>query len=170
MINKKLGLCITVFMGLGLIGLQAQSYLSVEENSGSNSTFYTNNIRKLTFSGGDMDVAKLDGSSSSYAISGIRKLDFTGISTDIQISQQIEKTREATKLYPNPVKNILYIESNFDEECELSMEVLNLQGNVLLKETIVSTNNINVSDLQKGMYICRIHTCDKIENIKFLKQ
>lgn len=116
-----------------------------------------------------MNVEKADGTSSSYSISGIRKLDFAGISTDIQISQQIGKSEEGTKLYPNPVIDQLYIKKTLVEECEVLVEILDLQGKILLKETISAMNGINVSGLQKGMYICRLYTCEKVENIKFLK-
>lgn len=168
--NRKLGFCVAVFMGLNLMGLQAQSILNVEENSGSISSFYTNDIKKLIFSGGNMDVQKTDGSSDSYSISGIGKLEFAGISTDIQILQQIGQSEERTKLYPNPVIDLLYIKSISSEECDVILEVLDMQGKVLLKETTSSMNGINVSDLQRGIYICRVYTCDKIESIKFLKQ
>ena len=168
--NRKLGFCVVVLISIGFIGIQAQSILNVKENSGSNTSFYTNDIRKLTFSGGDLDVGKIDGSSSLYAISGIRKLEFTGISTDIQIPQKRKQTSEAIKLYPNPVNDFLYIKDNPDEECQFIIEILDLQGKVLQKETISRMNGINVSDLPKGMYICRVYIRDEIENIKFLKK
>jgi hypothetical protein len=141
----------------------------VKDNAGHNSSYYTNDIRKLTFSGGNMVIEKTDGSSSSYSISSIRKLDFSGASTDILIPQQRLQNEEATKIYPNPVIDLLYIKSSLAEECEVIVEVLDLQGKVLLIEKISDMNGINVSDLQKGIYICRVHICDKIENIKFLK-
>ena len=117
-----------------------------------------------------MDVEKTDGSSGSYSISGIRKLEFTGISTDIQIPPQIGESEEGTKLYPNPVIDQLYIKNTSVEECEVLVEILDLQGKILLKETISSMNGINVSELRKGMYICRVYSYDKTKNIKFLKQ
>ncbi|MCG8582092.1 MAG: T9SS type A sorting domain-containing protein, partial [Bacteroidales bacterium] len=161
--------CVALLMIFGLISVNAQSILNVKENSGGSSFFYTNDIRKLTFSGGNLNVNEMDGNSSSYDINGIRKLDFNGISTEVEIASQEQLSKESIQLYPNPVNDFLYVKSNLAQDCDGKLEILDLHGKVLKKESFASLKSINVSDLRKGIYLCRIYTCNKIENIKFLK-
>jgi len=167
--NRKQKFCVALFMSFGLISVNAQSILNVKESSGGSSFFYTNDIRKLTFSGGNLHVNEMDGSSNSYDISGLKRLDFNGISTKIEIPLQSKQPEEKLQLYPNPVNDVLYVKSEIALDCDWKVEILDLQGRVLKKEILTSLKSINVSDLKKGMYLCRIYTCDKIENIKFLK-
>ncbi|WP_430814045.1 T9SS type A sorting domain-containing protein [Carboxylicivirga sp. RSCT41] len=156
-------------MSFGLLSLNAQNILNVKESSGGFSFFYTNDIRKLTFSGGNLHVNEMDGSSNSYDISGLKRLDFNGISTKIEIPLERKQPEEKLQLYPNPVNDVFYIKSEIALECVLKVEIFDLQGRVLKKEILTSFKSINVSDLRNGMYLCRIYTYDKIENIKFLK-
>ncbi len=167
--NRKLMICATLFMNLGVMGSKAQSLLNVRENSGNSSTFYTNDIRKLTFSDGNVNVIEFSGSSSSYTISGIKRLDFNGLSTDVQFPKQNKQSKNGFELYPNPVNDILNIKGEIVLDHELKIEILDMQGKVHKKEVLTSLNGINVSNLKTGMYICRIYNSDKIENIKFLK-
>jgi len=167
--NRKQKFCVALFMSIGLIGVNAQSILNVKENSGGSSFFYTNDIRKLTFSGGNLNVNEIDGASSSYDISSIKRLDFNGITTEVLYPSQEQQSDNGLRLYPNPVNDVLYIKSKITVDCDWKLEILDLQGKVLKKEILTSLKSINVSDLKKGIYLCRFYTCDKIENIKFLK-
>ena len=167
--NRKQKFCVALFMSLGLMGVNAQSILNVKENTGGSSFFYTNEIRKLTFSGGNLNVNEMEGGSTSFDISSIRKLDFNGITTEVKIPLVSNQPDERLQLYPNPVNDMLYVKSELVLDCDWKVEILDLQGKVLKKEILNSLKSINVSDLKKGLYLCRIYTCDKIENIKFLK-
>ena len=167
--NRKLKFCVALFMSLGLVGINAQSILNVKENSEGSSSFYTNDIRKLTFSDGNLNVNEMDGTSNLFDISSIRKLDFNGITTEVEIPSQDQLSKTSLQLYPNPVKDVLYVKSDLALDCNWKVEILDLQGKILKKESLTSLKSINVSDLKKGMYLCRIYTCNKIENIKFLK-
>nr|WP_321453192.1 T9SS type A sorting domain-containing protein [uncultured Carboxylicivirga sp.] len=167
--NRELKFCVALFMSIGLMSVNAQSILNVKEKSGGSSFFYTNDIRKLSFSDGSLNVNEMDGTLNSFDISSIRKLDFNGITTEIEIPLQNKASKESLQLYPNPVNEIFYIKRESALDCEWNVEILDLQGKILKKEILTSLKGINVSDLKKGMYLCRIYTCDKIENIKFLK-
>jgi hypothetical protein len=156
-------------MSILLMGIKAQDILNVKNISGS-SSFYTNNIRKLTFPDDNLNVVELDGASSAYAISNVRKFDFSGISTQIQIPQEPQQSGDDIQLYPNPVNDVLYVKNNSIEKYNLKFEIFDIQGKLLKVVEQQSINSINVSDLRKGMYICRVHTCKKIEIIKFLKK
>ncbi len=169
MLNRKLKFYVSLFVSLGFIGVNAQSFFNVKENSGGFSSFYINDIRKLTFVGGNFNVNEIDGNSNSYELSSIRRLDFNGITTEVLNPSQEQQSEVRLQLYPNPVNEILYVKGKSAMDCEWKVEIIDLQGKVLKNEILNSLHSINVSDLNKGMFLCRIYTCDKIEIIKFLK-
>jgi hypothetical protein len=68
MLQKKLKLTAVLLLGLCFTGLQAQT-LFVKEKAGTQTSLTLNNIRKLSFAGGNLTVNKTDGSSGIYAIS-----------------------------------------------------------------------------------------------------
>lgn len=67
----------------------------------------------------------------------------------------VEKVEAQTKVtvYPNPVADELHIDLPFDE-VETSLSLYDMQGMEVRKIAKASTSNVmNVSDLQKGMYL-----------------
>jgi hypothetical protein len=54
---------------------------------------------------------------------------------------------EALKLYPNPVKDILYAPKGVER-----IEILSLQGSTLISAV---GNKVSLSELSKGIYIVR---------------
>lgn len=67
-------------------------------------------------------------------------------------------------IYPNPVKDILYTQLKDVKK----IKIVDLSGkNTLSNE---NSNFINVSNLQKGMYIVQIEIEEKIYNEKFIKE
>ncbi|WP_162127788.1 T9SS type A sorting domain-containing protein [Flavobacterium phycosphaerae] len=69
-------------------------------------------------------------------------------------------------VYPNPVKNIL----NIDTEDNInSTEIFDVNGRLL--ETILSNEKkINVSSLSKGVYLIKAHTDKKVITAKIIKE
>ena len=57
-------------------------------------------------------------------------------------------------LYPNPVRDVLNIETNLDIQ---SVEIYNIQGQKVLSS---NQKQINVSDLAAGMYMVRIQDAE----------
>ncbi|MEJ7683887.1 MAG: T9SS type A sorting domain-containing protein [Segetibacter sp.] len=77
------------------------------------------------------------------------------------------------QLSPNPVSNILNISTTgFQQNKPLTISVLSISG-VLNKTIHSSTSNhvvqVDVSSLQKGVYIVRIISGDKMMNKQFIK-
>lgn len=70
-------------------------------------------------------------------------------------------------VYPNPVQNILRIESESIDVLEV--EVINLLGNLVLDSSSFSNGRINVSALPKGTYFLKIQTDLGLESRKFIK-
>lgn len=71
----------------------------------------------------------------------------------------------SVKLYPNPVSDRLFIEST--EQVE-SVAIYNINGQ-LLKQAIETSNGIDVSNLNKGVYIIQVKTIKNAINQKFLR-
>ena len=170
--RKKLILFAILLLGLGPTGLKAQNQLNVKEKAGKVTSFALSGIQKLTFPSGNMEVKKTDGSSASFALNDIRNLTFSPVTTDLKT---LDSKREGTfSLYPNPVTNEFQLSYESIEARTLNVEIIDLQGRVLLRQTINSQygtnhNRISVSQLQKGLYICRLRNDYKYETIKFLK-
>jgi hypothetical protein len=70
------------------------------------------------------------------------------------------------KIYPNPATTVLHFEGM---ENPFDIKVYNLHGKILRVQRNVSSNQININDLQEGFYIIEIKTADRKEFLKFLK-
>jgi len=143
----------------------------VKEKSGTNTIFTINDIRKLTFSGGNMTVKSLDGNSETFDLTAIRCVNFTDFSTGIYPSEN-EKA-EFLIFFPNPVQDILFLNSKSLGEA-IHFEVMTLDGKTVLRKIInmqsgINQAEINVSSLPKGMYLCRLIDGNSILINKFLK-
>ena len=80
--QKRLKLSAVLLLGLGLTGLQAQTMYVWESNS-TQTDYALSNIRKMTFSGGNVTIQKTDNSTGVYGLSGLRYLNFTDLATSI---------------------------------------------------------------------------------------
>ena len=70
-------------------------------------------------------------------------------------------TTDLIKIYPNPVKNILYISGNFDA---YDIEVYSMLGQCLKINS--NTNSIDMSAIQEGVYLIKISN----DNVTITKQ
>jgi hypothetical protein len=73
---------------------------------------------------------------------------------------------ETYAIYPNPVKEMLYFDSNSQPS---KISVFDSRGNLVIKETPV-INHINVSSLTTGLYFIRIVGLSETVVLKFLKE
>jgi hypothetical protein len=155
-----------------ITGLQAQSTLYVKEKSGTQTPFELDGIRKLTFPAGNITVNKTDGNMSIYELSDIRYLSFSDFTTDVKIIARQESSN--LTLFPNPVIDQLLISYESLKAGNVQVAIIDIQGKVLHQQTINSQNGTNhaiisVSQLPKGLYVCRLQNGDKLETIKFIK-
>jgi hypothetical protein len=74
-------------------------------------------------------------------------------------------------LYPNPASNFMYVKLNAIYDHNIAMEVYDIKGQIILKQTIMAgtdVSEINTENLISGNYISRFYNKDEvIENIKF---
>ena len=72
-------------------------------------------------------------------------------------------------IYPNPSNGIINIEFIDYDIQNVLIELINLQGQVVFVQTITNQKNtINVSDLDKGLYIIKIYTDTGIKAKKLI--
>jgi hypothetical protein len=74
-------------------------------------------------------------------------------------------------MYPNPAKNVLNIKlpENIDVNVT-SVTIANSLGQIVLKQKTENTTIIDVSNLQKGIYIVSLETNYGSWNGKFVKE
>ncbi len=72
------------------------------------------------------------------------------------------------KIYPNPVKDILTIETN--STAKQTLEIINLVGQTIYNTNIYKNTNVDVSHFPKGIYILKLTTDKKTLVKKFVKE
>lgn len=80
-----------------------------------------------------------------------------------------EASTDKLLIYPNPVTDILYIQS---PSLVQSVQVLDISGKLLLEQKPLTTGNIpvSVSNLSKGVYLIKIETEEGTHTEKFFKK
>jgi len=71
-------------------------------------------------------------------------------------------------IYPNPVKDKLYIRHNNSQLDAL--EIVDISGRLFVKEENFTGKSINVSKLEKGVYLLHVTVNGKLSVHKFIKQ
>jgi len=170
--HKKVFLSVLLLFGVGLTGLYAQNKLYVKEKAGTQTSFTLNSVRKLTFASGNITVNKTDKSVSVYALSNTRYLSFRDFTTDVSHISLQESSNMI--LYPNPATDQLQVSYETIHAGTVQVAIFDVQGKVLLQQTLSSQTGTNhatipVSQLTKGLYMCRLQNINKFGIVKFLK-
>lgn len=89
------------------------------------------------------------------------------VSIDNALSVNTVDSQNSIGLHPNPVKDILNFSS---EEPIISLTLFNLLGQKTLEIDQIIGNQINVSDLTKGIYMARVNTAFGSKTFKIIKE
>jgi hypothetical protein len=76
-------------------------------------------------------------------------------------------------VYPNPVKELLTVESNITDEQVFTFELINTSGQTVLHQRLLITggkHNLNVSAVDDGLYILKVTSDNKLEFVRIVKQ
>jgi aminopeptidase YwaD len=74
-------------------------------------------------------------------------------------------------VYPNPVKEFIRFVLPEESENLTSVEIFSLNGTLVLEDKGVGiSNQLNVSKLASGLYLCKINSGASIQTIKILKE
>nr|WP_315035510.1 T9SS type A sorting domain-containing protein [uncultured Chryseobacterium sp.] len=79
---------------------------------------------------------------------------------------EIKSDKNGISIYPNPVKDLLYIQS---KNVVTKAEIYDITGRIIIS-TGVQEKSVNVSELPKGNYIIKLYTKENITPLKFIKQ
>lgn len=168
--KKQLKLSAVLLLGfLGLTGLQAQVEMNLKENSGNQTTYALSEIRNITFLSGNIIVSKKAGNSDNYTLANVRYLNFNNIANGVQ---EILSTQTKAILFPNPVNDVLNLQLSSIVSKGV-IQIISLDGKIVYNQTITGKKivfQINVSNLTKGLYVCKINDGTNIGVIRFNKQ
>jgi len=120
----------------------------------------------------EIDFVVLAGTGNT--VSAISRFDnYTATATAVEGLLGIEDVENpienVVKLYPNPVKDILYINTSYNNLT--SVEILDINGRIV-KSSGLNNNadaQINVSDLNAGIYMINIYSDNNKTTKKFVK-
>lgn len=149
--NINIGLICIILMFLSSSRIFSQSnHLYFEKINDKAITTNLSDIQKLIFRDGALIVYKKTGDNLTLNLSDIAVLKFQdSTSSGILASDQDLKMR----VYPNPINDILYIES----EAEMGhVVIVDILGNTIINEYVRSnTIQVDFSHLPKGMYVLK---------------
>lgn len=157
-----------LMLGLGLIGLQAQT-MYVKQSSGAQTSYTLSDVRKVTFSSAHVTIQKSDNSIGVHALSGLKYLGFDDFTTGIEA--QIHSANACLVAYPNPVNDVMNIDFLGTNPAG-SISILTLDGKVILKQINACQGilQLNLSQLPRGIYLLSYANSIEIKTIKIFKQ
>jgi hypothetical protein len=130
---------------------------SIANETGSATISETGLIQAITNGTVTVTASAFDGSGVSDALQ-ITISNQTGIA-----SKEVQKLQ----LYPNPVQNELHI-NNFDNTA--TVEIFNSLGKVVMTARLAQNQNLDVQNLNSGMYIIRAISDDVVYQATFIKK
>ncbi len=167
-LKKRLTLSAALLLGSGLTSLEAQA-VYVKESSNIQTAYTLSNVRKITFSGGDAIVQKIDNNTDVYAISDLSRLSFADVVT--QTKEQTESEKSNPFSYPISVNDELILDLK-DAEAKGTISVFTLEGKLLQEQKIDDTSAtvLNLSHLPKGIYLYRFISHSEVKTARFIKK
>ncbi len=72
-------------------------------------------------------------------------------------------------IYPNPANEVLHINME-NKSFEGTLEILNMAGQIILKQPVNEKTTISVRGLEKGMYLYHLYNGKAVYNGKFVKE
>ena len=153
-----------LLFGAAISGLKAQT-MYVRPNAGAQTAYTVANIKKLTFSNGNLMVTNLTGGNATFPLSSNRYLNFTDLTLTTTTH---EVAKSSFYVYPNPVTNVLNITNEDPTQTISHLEIISLEGRVVIAK---NTPQVSLAALPQGMYFCKITSkSNQTQTIKFLKQ
>ncbi len=100
--------------------------------------------------------------------------DFFTVSDQSQPGFQENADDINLKIYPNPVKDELYVKLSLNTEKNIEISIISLDGKRMINSYVEAANDfcekINLNDLSKGTYLLNIKIDDKIYSKKVFKR
>ena len=154
---KKILIVLLLVISLGSIGQN----MTLNENSGSSSSYSIADINKITFQSGDV-VVETQSSTDNFSIGGVRNLVFGNIITK---KKNIEQAVQELSAYPNPFDDVLNISQ---KTTDARYFIYDLNGSLIQSDKASST--INVSSLTTGIYFFTLVKETSTQTLKLIKK
>lgn len=171
--GRRLRFAASIIIGLvvGLTEGQAQR-LEIHNNEGAITSYFLNDLNKLTFSSGTINIVKRGGILESYTMTDVRNLDFMLVTTGIEDTEPAPSDISFL-LFPNPVNEILHIRLNSGAGLPGLIEIFSMDGKRISTHRFnmhTEIYDLNLAHLPKGIYICRINQGTQYDAARFVKQ
>ena len=152
---KKLFL--TALMALGFLStaFAQEVTFTVVKTNGTTAGYVMSSDSKIYYSDTQIFI-KSNGETVSYDLSGLRKAYFSTSDNDDEIENQ------HLTIYPNPATDVLKILNTSEYQ---SVTIYSIDGKVVKRIEVSNEADINVSDLNTGLYIIGVGN----EFSKFIK-
>ena len=154
---KKILIGLFCGISLGSIGQN----MTLNENSGSSSSYSIADINKITFQSGDV-VVETQSSTDNFSIGGVRSLVFGQLITE---TQDLTQAVQELSAYPNPCGDVLNISQNTNDGRYF---IYDLNGSLIQSDKASST--INVSNLKTGIYFFTLVDKTNTQTQKIIKK
>ena len=149
--------------------LQAQQLNMTVKSNGTNKSTVLSNVRRVTFKSFNntglavkdttITIVKKTGTQVTYSMYDIDKIFF-----EYKTTTSVQNAVSDITFYPNPSSDVIFIK--IDKE-NTHIEIYNINGNkVLSTKSTNGTTQINISGLNKGLYLIKI---SDIKTLKFQK-
>ena len=135
--------------------------MTLNENSGSSTSYSIADINKITFQSGDV-VIQTQTSAENFSIGGVRNLVFGNIITE---TEDIEQAFQELSAYPNPCGDVLNISQN---TTDTRYFIYDLNGSLIQSDKAFS--RINVSNLTTGVYFLKLVGQTNTQTLKLIKK
>ena len=128
---------------------------TIVKTDGTSDSYVMNANAKIYYSDTQLFLDN-NGETVSYDLSGLRKAYFSTVDNDDEIDNQ------QFAIYPNPAKDVIRINIITDNQL---VTIYSINGAVLKKVVASGETEINISDLNAGLYIIGVGN----EFSKFIK-
>ena len=164
--NFTLSIICFIIMSTSLSSAQSMYY---HTKNGATITYDLLNVSNMTFTSVNFNIRKTDGTTDSYLISNFGQIYFQ---FDPNLIPEFSANDRLIHVYPNPVHDLLNLTLIGDINQGASIQILNLEGDVLLIKQIINAGNylFNMSNYPEGIYLCRYNNGTTITTEKIVKQ
>lgn len=143
------GLCTFLFPNHSTAQTTANTNITVVYWNNSPSEDLFNNVTKFYFDNGHIILGQ-EGILTTIALADIRKLTL-----EAGVGIESYDQNASILLYPNPATDKLNFAT--DQEQQITVAVYTIDGRLLLKNKLSTSESLDVSSLSKGLYIIRIN-------------
>lgn len=164
-----LGVVTLITCVFSLSSVTAQT-LYVNKSIGTQTTYTLSDLRKITFSSGNVMVHKTDNTTGIYALSELNYLslkDFT-----VGLEKKVPVGIDNLIIYPNPVSDVLNINLSGLNKMDGNISIISLEGKVMQQQKINNESivRLKLSQLPHGIYLCRYTNATEVKTVKIIRQ